>query len=234
MTDDDILSASTRLHDESEDEPVVRGRGRPVGDREAKRAELLQAAISLIAQEGLAGASLRKVAQRAGCTTGAVTYYFENKEAMVAAIAESLFDQSDRVLGKGRDTIDLAAGFQRWFGMKSGDSDSWLAGFQLLAYARHKPEFAAIYERRYRQYREALTSMLEKGQEEGQIRTDIPADLLADQICAMGDGWMMMLPIEPKRFKPARVKALLEATIALISPPAPQAGATPRAKRRAS
>lgn len=45
-------------------------RGRPVGDREAKRAELLRAAISVIAQEGFAGASLRKVAQRAGCTTG--------------------------------------------------------------------------------------------------------------------------------------------------------------------
>lgn len=204
-----------------------------MGDRDAKRVELLTAAISVIAQEGLAGASLRKVAQRAGCTTGAMTYYFENKEGMVAAIAEHLFDRSSTLLGRDQDRIDLATGFQRWFGMKTDDPDVWLAGFQLLAYARHKPEFAAIYERRYKQYREALTSMLAKGQSRGEIRSDIPADLLADQLCAMGDGWMMMLPVEPKRFKPARVRALLDATIALISRPEPQVEKTPKAKRPA-
>src|SRR5689334_4432055 len=64
-------------------EPIARGRGRPAGDREAKRADLLKAAIAVIAQDGFAGASLRKVAQRAGCTTGAVTYYFANKREMV-------------------------------------------------------------------------------------------------------------------------------------------------------
>jgi hypothetical protein len=43
----------------------------------------------------------------------------------------------------------------------------------------------------------------------------------------MGDGWMMMLPIEPDRFRPARVRALLDATLAIISasPPAGTAGA---------
>src|SRR5690606_29762340 len=66
-----------------------RPRGRPAGDRTAKRAELLKAAASVIAQEGYTGASLRKVAQRAGCTTGAVTYYFANKRELVVALAES-------------------------------------------------------------------------------------------------------------------------------------------------
>ncbi|WP_414694373.1 TetR family transcriptional regulator, partial [Phenylobacterium sp.] len=40
-------------------------RGRPVGDRDARRAELLAAAIAVIAQEGYAGTSLRKVAEQA-------------------------------------------------------------------------------------------------------------------------------------------------------------------------
>ncbi|HSM95608.1 MAG TPA: hypothetical protein VLT91_06170 [Rhizomicrobium sp.] len=48
----------------------------------------------------------------------------------------------------------------------------------------------------------------------------IPAELLADQISAMGDGWMMLFPIEPERFQPKRVKALLDATMALIAPQA--------------
>ncbi len=221
MTRDHDPSTNAGRHAaDSEAEPVVRGRGRPVGDREAKRAGLLKAAISVIAQEGFAGASLRKVAQRAGCTTGAVTYYFANKEAMVIAVAESLFDQFDAQLGRGQDRIDVRAGFQRWLDWtKADDPDPWLAVLQLLAHARHEPAFAAVYQRRYAQYREKLAAILARGQGQGLIRGDIPADLLADQLSAMADGWMMLLPIEPERFRPARIRALLDATVAMISPP---------------
>ncbi len=228
MIRDHVLSTRAgRRAADSEAEPAVRGRGRPVGDREAKRAELLKAAISVIAQEGFAGASLRKVAQRAGCTTGAVTYYFASKEAMVTAVVESLFDQFDAQLGRGQDRIDVRVGFQRWLDWTNAeDPDAWLAGFQLLAHARHEPALAAVYQRRYARYRDALAAILARGQDRGLIRSDIPADLLADQLSAMGDGWMMMLPIEPERFQPARVKALLDATAAMISPPPTASGKT--------
>lgn len=193
----------------------VARRGRPVGDREAKRAELLKAVISVVAQEGYAGASLRKVAQRAGCTTGAVTYYFESKEAMVAAVIEHLFDQFDTLL----DFADIKERFRKWLDMTGADADLWMAQFQLLAIARHEPALAAIFQRRYARYRRVLASSLARGQNEGTIRKDISADLLADQLSAMGDGWMMMLPIEPERFGPRRIEILLDAVIALIAPP---------------
>jgi AcrR family transcriptional regulator len=197
---------------------TARGRGRPIGDRDARRAEILKAAISVIADEGYAGASLRKVAQRAGCTTGAVTYYFANKETLVAAIVESLFDQWDMFLDATQD--DIRAGFERYLDWQGAeDPDAWIAQFQLLAYARHEPAFAAIYQRRYERYREQFATVFARGQQRGTIRKDIPADILADQLSAMGDGWMMLLPIEPKRFRPERMKALLDNVITLISPP---------------
>ena len=62
------------------------------------------------------------------------------------------------------------------------------------------------------------TEILAAGQAHGTVRDDIPADVLADQLSAMGDGWMMMLPIEPKRFATKRVQTLLDATMALIAP----------------
>ena len=89
MTNSLVLSAKSRGKAENA-LPARRGRGRPVGDRDAKRKELLGAAISVIAQDGFAGASLRKVAERAGCSTGTVTYYFANKEEMMAAVISSL------------------------------------------------------------------------------------------------------------------------------------------------
>lgn len=75
-----------------------------------------------------------------------------------------------------------------------------------------------IFQRRYAKYRQMFASMRAIGQREGAIRKDIPAGLLADQLSAMGDGWMMLFPIEQDWFHPSRVKALLDATMTLIVP----------------
>lgn len=214
----DSAMRAARGADEGAARPASR-RGRPTGDHKAKRAELLKAAIAVIAREGYAGASLRKVAQHAGHTTGAVTYYFANKEAMFSAVVESMFDEFDALLAAGQDPSDIKTMLTQWLNRTSADSDFWPVMFQLLAHARHEPAFAAVIEQRYAKLRQVLTATLERGQGEGVIRGDIPADLLADQLSAISDGWMMMLPVEPERFAPKRLQALLQATIELISPP---------------
>jgi TetR/AcrR family transcriptional regulator, transcriptional repressor of aconitase len=196
-------------------------RGRPIGDREAKSGELIEAARYVIAHEGYAGASLRRVAARAGCSTGAVTYYFANKEAMVASVAEALFDEFDGWLDDQPPVIDIRAIFDRtilWTTSRKGDG--WLVAFQLLVRAASDPSLAGVIQRRYAQFRRKLTSLLENGQGQGVIRGDIPADLLADQVCAMGDGWAMMFPVEPERFGRGRIHDLVNAAIAMLRPQA--------------
>lgn len=212
---------SLKRHTASEQAPLKpegRGRGRPVGDREAQRRKILRAGIKVIAREGYAGASLRKVAQEAGHTTGALTYYFADKEALVGAIIEHMFDSFDRLLDSGDDIADHRARYRRWIELNS-NSEGWLAGFQLLANARHESAFAAIYRERYARYRQRLTEMLEKQQAAGAVRSDIPADLLADHLSSIGDGWMIMLPIETERFAPERVDALIDSIMRLLQPP---------------
>lgn len=194
------------------------GRGRPAGDHAVKRAELLGAAASVVAGEGYANASLRKVAERAGCTTGAVTYYFANKEELVTALVESRFDTYEAMLEAGRAEADIKAVFEQWLALTTGDREFWPVMYQLLAHARHEPAFAALIERRYARFRGVYTAILAGGQERGVVRGDIPAGLLADQLSAMGDGWMMMYPFEPDRFAPRRLRALVEAVLTLIAP----------------
>lgn len=194
-------------------------RGRPVGDHNAKRAELLAAVIEVIARDGYAGASMRRVAQHAGCTTGAVTYYFANKEEMVSAVAQNLFNQFDAMLETHREKLDIATVIKQWLqGFNRDESNGWIAWLQLLNHARHEPAFAGIIKHRYARFRQVFTTVLEEGQRLGTIRDDISADLLADQISAISDGWMMMWPIEPERFSAERVQALLDALMRLISP----------------
>src|SRR5689334_10856525 len=131
-----------------------RGRGRPVGDRDAQRTKLLNAAIAVIAQDGFAEASLRRVAERAGCSTGAVTYYFANREEMMAAVIESQFDVFDAMLRQSDgDKIDVRGGLKRWLDFVGATgSGEHIATFQLLAHARHEPSLAAVYQQRYAKY----------------------------------------------------------------------------------
>ena len=194
-------------------------RGRPVGDREAKSGELLAAARSVIARDGYAEASLRKVAQRAGCTTGAVTYYFASKNAMVAAVVEDLFDEFDGWLEQESPSVDLRAIFDKMIRWTTSDrGDPWQVSLQLLVRASADPSLAAIFQKRYAKVRRKLASMLEKAQAQGRVRKDFSADLLADQISAMGDGWGLMIPVEPGRFSRGRLNELVDMAIEMLAP----------------
>ncbi|WP_322058369.1 TetR/AcrR family transcriptional regulator [Paraburkholderia sp. J63] len=200
--------------------PAAARRGRPVGDHKIKRDSLLAATAAVIAREGYAGTSLRKIAVEAGCTTGALSYYFEDKDEIVKALVESSFDLFDTILEPSEMPLDVRTTLERWMSWHTTKAlDPRIVQYQLLGQAKFEPVVAAVIQRRYTRYRLKLAALVANDQKLGLIRSDIPADLLADQICALGDGWSVMLPLEPERFKPRRLKALLNAFFTLLSPP---------------
>jgi AcrR family transcriptional regulator len=62
------------------------------------RRKIIEAAISLFGQLGFEGASTRDIAARAGVNAPALQYYFENKEGLYRACAESIADESWQAL----------------------------------------------------------------------------------------------------------------------------------------
>lgn len=71
--------------------------GRTFADQ-ARRKQLVQCAIELIAAEGYPRASLAKIAERADITKSVVLYHFKNKDELVAAIVESVFTEAATVI----------------------------------------------------------------------------------------------------------------------------------------
>ena len=55
---------------------------------EKRREELIFAALEMIADKGVHGASIRNIAERAGVTPGLIRHYFHSKEELVAAAYE--------------------------------------------------------------------------------------------------------------------------------------------------
>jgi AcrR family transcriptional regulator len=78
------------------------------------RKRVLKAAVELMNRQGLAALSMREVARRAGVSHQAPYHYFENREAILAAIAEEGFKKFNTVLesASGRDATSrlVAAG----------------------------------------------------------------------------------------------------------------------------
>lgn len=68
---------------------TVRSKNRPSGRTfadEARRKQLVECAIEVIAEEGFAQASLARIAQRAGVAKSVVLYHFANKDEVVEQV----------------------------------------------------------------------------------------------------------------------------------------------------
>src|SRR5260370_40554690 len=61
----------------------------------AKRDLILDAARDEFTEKGLEGVTMRSIALRAGCTTGAIYPLFESKEAIYAALLEQSLSRLD-------------------------------------------------------------------------------------------------------------------------------------------
>ena len=74
-------------------------------DPQSKRQELLTASWDVIAREGLKGATLRRVAAEAGCTTGTLVHYFPDRAAlMIAALREAHYGAGRRMAQSASET----------------------------------------------------------------------------------------------------------------------------------
>ncbi len=66
-----------------------------------KRSEVIQAALSLIAEHGFHGTSMAMIAERAGVGAGTIYHYFENKDALINEIYHELEEEILVVLKQG-------------------------------------------------------------------------------------------------------------------------------------
>jgi len=78
-------------------------------DHEARREAIAEAACKAIARQGLDSVTLNQVGDEAGCTTGAITHYFADKDAVMLAALECATDRLNARMVRAieRDPTDL-------------------------------------------------------------------------------------------------------------------------------
>src|ERR1700748_2764496 len=64
--------------------PCARARSRDVSEKPAARERILAAAVRQIAQEGIDGVRIARIAMAAGVSTSLVHYHFDSRDALLA------------------------------------------------------------------------------------------------------------------------------------------------------
>jgi AcrR family transcriptional regulator len=135
----------------------------PVAER---RVQLVEAALSVAAKEGIAAASVRRVADEAGVAVGLVHYCFEDKDALFTALAARIVEE---LAAAGAAALDLEAA-DLGTALRSAVATLWsaieaTAGEQLLTYeitthALRHPELRDVARRQYEVSQAATESVL--------------------------------------------------------------------------
>ncbi|HET7542446.1 MAG TPA: TetR/AcrR family transcriptional regulator [Polyangiaceae bacterium] len=73
--------------------PRAASRRRADAEPVARREQLLETALTLVSEHGIAGASLRKLAAELGMSQPSLYHYFPSKEALVSAVVEYCADK---------------------------------------------------------------------------------------------------------------------------------------------
>lgn len=164
----------------------------PVADR---RTQLVDAALDVAAQEGIAATTVRRVADRAGVALGVVHYCFADKDELFAALAARIVDS---LAGAGAAGLEFDAAPDLATALDAAVSALWQTieatpGEQLLSYeitthALRHGELRAVAERQYAVSQQAVEQVLELAAAVSGATWTRPVPELAADTLAFVDG----------------------------------------------
>ncbi len=127
---------------------------------EERRADILRAALEVIAERGYRGSSLGAVAERVGLTQQGLLHYFPTKEALLLAVLEERdqWDTGGRRATPGGWRLELLASLVEYNAMRPGivGTFSALLGESVTEEHPARPFFT----RRYAQVRQEMAGVL--------------------------------------------------------------------------
>ena len=191
-------------------------------DHDARRREIAEAAVTVIGTNGIDNTRLIDVARAAHVTTGAITHYFEGKNAVMLAaldhvaqnILEILRTQSDKIADRD-ELIELVA-----FALPTHEDGvrDWRVWLAFFGRAMGDPSLARVNNAYYDEIRDRTAEIIARHQAEGTISRDIDPKTTADSIITTVDGLGVRASIDPESWPPERQKQQLRAMLTPLLP----------------
>jgi len=144
---------------------------------EARKQQIVEAALNLFAQHGFAATSTKRIAQEVGITEGLIFHYFKNKGELLMAVAterRTFMGEATTLLerAEGRPARDVLGGIVLgWVEAIQRQSDLVT---MLLVESQNNPELATVFRGVVAQMVAAMTGYLASRVRAGELRQDLP------------------------------------------------------------
>ncbi|GGA26751.1 TetR/AcrR family transcriptional regulator [Neptunicoccus cionae] len=133
----------------------------------AQRKEaLIHAALDLISEQGIGGATVRAIAQRADVTQGLIRHYFSSKEELIAAAYEFHMDQMTELTATPVATPEVSASHRLGTFVAAGltspvmDTRSVTLWASFISSLRNDDDMRAMHQRTYYNFRNRLEALI--------------------------------------------------------------------------
>jgi TetR/AcrR family transcriptional repressor of bet genes len=184
-----------------------------VVDHAQRRRELVAATWAVVAAEGIEAATVRRIAEEAGCTTGRITHYFADKEeVLVAALRQVHRAAGKRMLaaiGPRSGLEALRAVLAEALPLDEERILEWRVWLAFWGSAATSASLQAEQHQRYREWRGLLKRVLATAQ----LPADIDLDRLVDQIVALVDGFGLQGVLDPQDPQPEQLASRLNGAV---------------------
>ncbi|HKT38364.1 MAG TPA: TetR/AcrR family transcriptional regulator [Ktedonobacterales bacterium] len=183
-----------------------------------RRTEILEAAIRVLARDGLAQASTRKLAAEAGINQATLLYHVGSKDELLLAVLREMMRQTREIaVAAAEEDLPLreaiANSLRAFWHHVEATPELQVMQYELTLYALRNPEAAWLAREQYRGYCEVVEGVLRAACERQGVTGAIPLDALARFIVGGLDGLILQFVSDQNT---ARARCDLELLIAAV------------------
>jgi TetR/AcrR family transcriptional repressor of uid operon len=181
-----------------------------------RKTQILDAALVCFAKRGFHQASMHDISAEAGISVGLIYRYFENKEAVISAMADRHKKEIQEVLERARQAPTLLESLEILFTAHCCEnSPNVLSAFvvDLYAEASRNPQVADLVRDVLQTSMDGVTNLIARSPEGKNAAHGLTPDELSELIFAVARGMLMRDVLQPQEMTAAeRRTAQLEVT----------------------
>lgn len=182
-----------------------------VVDHDQRRRELVAATWTVIADEGIDAATIRRIADAAGCTTGRITHYFDSKDDILVAALRAVHVAAAARMATAIDAAGndpravLRSVLLEALPLDANRRIEWQVWLAFWGRASGDQALRDEQAVRYAEWRALVGSLIANDTSEMATRR-----ARVDLVTSAVDGLGLQAVLEPRRFSTARLRAAVD------------------------
>ena len=175
---------------------------------------VLDATMAIIASHGVRAVTMAAVGEAAGYSRGIVNHQFGTRQALMAAVAETVQSRFSPIAGglTGRESVvAMTGGYLDSLTSRPQDARAFLR-LWIAAIGGEEPELRPVFQERDERFRQGIARAVERGRRDGSIHADVEPAALAVAIAGQLRGIALQFVFAPEAFE---LEAVREEVVAL-------------------